>query len=151
MHSAASQQLSAWYGLALLVSVTNCQSAKVRSPPLAKRTETTAGCTLSHPTHARPAALPEVVPAAPSPRAEWLPGYWKWQGNTWVWQRGGWIENPKALKLKESFVRYDADGSVLYCERSWLGADGREAPAPPIVVPAATPLTASLPEGSTIP
>jgi hypothetical protein len=103
-------------------------------------------------THPPPAALPEIVSERPSDRAQWLAGTWVWEGNSWVWERGGWIENPESLRLVDSQVRYAKDGTLEFCPRRWVNAEGDEtAQSPPIVEPAATPPTTELREENTVP
>lgn len=101
--------------------------------------------------HARPAALPELVPPAPSKAARWLPGRWLWRGSSWVWERGGWIENPDRLRRIPSRTVFTADGSLLFFDESWITQDGAPAHPPAISVPAATPPTPTLSEHATVP
>jgi hypothetical protein len=128
-----------------------CSQGKLRMPERAlgnaSRTDETAVVA----THPPPAALPEIISLRPSKRAQWLPGTWIWQWNSWVWERGGWIENPERLRLIESQVRYTKEGTVEFCPRRWVDIRGETAPAPAIVVPAATPPTPELREEHTIP
>ena len=35
-----------------------------------------------------PAPRVEVIPAAPGPGYNWVPGHWAWRGTSWVWIRG---------------------------------------------------------------
>jgi hypothetical protein len=102
-------------------------------------------------THPPPAALPEIVPDPPSQQAEWLAGSWVWRANSWVWDRGGWISNADRLRLVETQVHYTQDGTIEFCPRQWLDANGHPVEAPAVVRPAATPPTPALPESQTIP
>jgi hypothetical protein len=43
---------------------------------------------------APPPTQPEVIPAAPGPDYQWVPGYWNWNGNTWIWIGGTWVVRP---------------------------------------------------------
>ena len=45
-------------------------------------------------TQAPPAPQVEVVPVAPGPDYDWVPGYWYWGGTTWVWLGGRWTVRP---------------------------------------------------------
>ena len=40
----------------------------------------------------------EVVPAAPSPSALWIPGYWSFNGNAYVWFVGHWEMPPPYVR-----------------------------------------------------
>jgi hypothetical protein len=37
---------------------------------------------------AMPAPIVEVVPAAPGPGFNWVPGHWAWRGGAWFWVKG---------------------------------------------------------------
>jgi len=37
---------------------------------------------------AMPAPIVEVVPAAPGPGYNWVPGHWAWRGGGWFWVKG---------------------------------------------------------------
>lgn len=113
------------------------------------------GCAGSQPTpeigtHARsdfmqvdyppPAALVEVVPAAPNATAVWVDGHWRWRGRYWVWRRGGWVD-PHGLVYAPSELRYRNNGRMLYSESSWRDTTGRRVDPPPFLLPAAVPPT----------
>jgi WXXGXW repeat (2 copies) len=42
---------------------------------------------------APPPPREEIIREAPSPRHEWVPGYWAWHGG-WVWEDGRWVLRP---------------------------------------------------------
>jgi len=44
-----------------------------------------------------PALKFESPPPAPSPRHQWIAGYWSWQGNQYVWIPGHWELPPGAI------------------------------------------------------
>lgn len=101
-------------------------------------------------THPPPAALPEIVPDAPSVSAVWVDGQWAWQGRTWLWRRGGWVE-PGNLRLVPSRVVYDKTGTLSFERAIWIDPEGRRVRPPPIVLPAASPPSPTLAEEATTP
>ncbi len=44
---------------------------------------------------APPAAVVETIPAPPSPRHVWLPGYHRWSGREYVWVPGHYVVRPR--------------------------------------------------------
>jgi hypothetical protein len=87
-----------------------------------------------------PAALVEVVPAAPRDEdAVWLDGYWIWRGRYYVWQRGGWLVPPEngAYATWQSLLA--EDGRIVFAPAKWYGPDRRPLPSPKVLAVARTP------------
>jgi WXXGXW repeat (2 copies) len=40
-----------------------------------------------------PAPVVEVIPAAPAPGFNWVPGHWVWRNNGWFWQTGRYVQS----------------------------------------------------------
>ncbi len=125
-----------------------CAGEGVPVPRVSTNVEPGPGVTATHPP---PAALPEIVPEAPSETARWLDGYWIFRGDNWVWIRGGWIEVPPGVFLVPSRFWIEEGGVLAFCERRWVDDQGRTVKEPEIVEPAATPPTPTLPENLTLP
>jgi hypothetical protein len=101
--------------------------------------------------HPPPAALPEIVPPAPSADLVWLDGHWSWHGRNWVWQRGGWLRPPAGAVLSPWKIGYERDGRLLFTDTEWLDARGQPIDEPELVLPAASPPTPRLSEDATTP
>ena len=48
-----------------------------------------------HVQKAPPKPRTEVRPQKPNPKAVWIPGHWKWNGNKYVWESGRWEASPR--------------------------------------------------------
>jgi hypothetical protein len=83
----------------------------------------------------------EVVPPRPTDTAVWIDGHWIWRGRYWVWKRGGWVDPALGVRFARSELRYQKNGRLMYAQCSWRDANGKPAPAPPFLVPAAVPPT----------
>ena len=74
-------------------------------------------------TVAPPALRYEAPPPAPSPRHQWIPGYWGWRGNAHVWMGGHWAV-PPAYGYVWDPARWENNGGawVLH-EGHWRPSD----------------------------
>ena len=87
-----------------------------------------------------PAALVEVVPAAPKENAAvWVDGHWIWRGRYYVWQRGGWLLPPEDAVYAPWQSLLAKDGRVVFAPGTWYGPDRRPLERPRVLVPARTP------------
>jgi hypothetical protein len=65
-----------------------------------------------------PAPMDEDRPAAPSPKASWVPGYWHWTGMQYSWIPGHWAEAPEGARWRPP--RYSQrDGTYFYEPGGW--------------------------------
>jgi hypothetical protein len=75
-----------------------------------------------------PAPIAEAAPpAAPSPSAAWVAGYWHWTGMQYTWIPGHWENAPPGTAWAPP--RYlSADGAYYYEAGTWkpVGASGGE-------------------------
>lgn len=87
---------------------------------------------------APPALRMEVAPPAPSPRHQWIAGYWGWQGGAHVWMTGHWAMPPRPGYLWEPARWETVNGSWMFYDGHWRTADVPMAqdvyqpPAPPV-------------------
>jgi hypothetical protein len=88
---------------------------------------------------APPALKVEAVPVAPSPRHQWIAGYWAWRGGRHVWLGGHWALPPSAGYVWEP-ARWDrAGGGWSFCDGHWRNMATVQAttvyqpPPPPVV------------------
>ncbi len=65
---------------------------------------------------APPASKVEVIPKRPTPRAVWIPGYWKWKGNKYFWAPGHWEKKPRGTAW--------APGQWKKTHRGWVWTAG---------------------------
>jgi len=68
-------------------------------------------------TVAPPAYRHEVAPPAPTPRHQWIAGYWGWRGGAHVWLPGHWALPPGGGYVWEP-ARWENEG------RAWVFYDG---------------------------
>lgn len=61
-----------------------------------------------------PPQAAEVVPAAPSPNALWIPGYWSFNGNAYVWLAGHWEVPPPNVHAYVT-AHWERYGRHSYC------------------------------------
>jgi hypothetical protein len=87
-----------------------------------------------------PAALVEVVPAAPDDDdAVWFDGSWIWRGRYYVWQRGGWLIPPENARYAPWQSLLARDGRIVFAPAKWYGPDRRPLPPPKVLSVARTP------------
>jgi hypothetical protein len=86
-----------------------------------------------------PAPRYEPVPVAPSPRHQWIAGYWGWRNNAQVWVPGHWSIPPAYGYVWEPARWVQApDGGWMYYDGHWRPVDQPEPtvvyqpPAPPM-------------------
>lgn len=92
-----------------------------------------------------PAAFAEVVPPRPKD-ALWIDGHWAWRGGQFVWERGGWVAPPAGARFAHWRIRYSQDGTLMFAEEAWYGADLKRIPSPKKLVDAFTPPNVLTPE-----
>lgn len=124
-----------------------CGAPTVPQPPVSPHLSDSA----TPVTHPPPAALPEIVPAQPDPKAVWVDGHWIWQGKEWFWKRGGWVHVPAGARLTDWHAWYEGDGTLLFTDSHWLDADRHVIDDPPFLRPAASPPTPLVSEEATPP
>jgi len=89
-------------------------------------------------TIAPPVPRYEVVPAAPSPRHQWIAGYWGWRGGAQVWMAGHWAVPPAPGYAWEPARWEVVDGGSLFFEGHWRPVDqpdpavAYQPPPPPV-------------------
>ena len=76
----------------------------------------------------------------------WIDGHWAWQSGGFFWERGGWLLAPPGARFAPWRLRYAPDGTLLFAEDSWYGADLRPIPTPQLLLPAITPSNELTPE-----
>ncbi len=88
-------------------------------------------------TVAPPPTPREVRPEAPSPDHEWVPGYWRWNGERYLWSAGRWERPPRPGQhwVQPQWMRHGGDW--IFVPGLWSSPEvPSEAPAPlPDVVP----------------
>jgi WXXGXW repeat (2 copies) len=89
-------------------------------------------------TVAPPALRMEAPPPAPTPRHQWIAGYWGWRTGKHVWMEGHWALAPAPGYVWEP-ARWDSqDGAWVYYEGHWRAAEQPDAnlvyqpPPPPV-------------------
>ncbi len=86
---------------------------------------------------APPAARVEVIPAAPSPRHVWIPGYWGWNGTQHIWIPG-YHDIPPGPGYHWIQARWVNEGGVFVFKRGHWAPNGITVMAePPPPAPAA--------------
>ena len=94
-----------------------------------------------------PAAFAEVVPPKPDQGgALWIDGHWAWRSGQFVWERGGWVVPPEGARFAHWRLRYSQDGTLMFAEEAWYGADLKRIPNPKKSVDAFTPPNVLTPE-----
>jgi hypothetical protein len=93
-----------------------------------------------------PAALVEVIPDSPHPRAVWIDGSWVWKIRHFVWERGGWVLPAPNARYAPSDAVYLRDGTLTYAPAAWRDALGRPLKPPRILAPANPPPESGIPE-----
>jgi hypothetical protein len=78
-----------------------------------------------------PAAKAEEIPPAPSARAVWIDGEWKWRLGRWIWRPGGWNEAPAASAWSRARLVREPNGALVWWPGRWL-ARSASSPAPPL-------------------
>jgi WXXGXW repeat (2 copies) len=68
---------------------------------------------------APPAARVEVVPARPSPRHVWAPGYWAWNGRRHVWVQGHNVIERRGYAWREPRWEERSHGHWHFREGGW--------------------------------
>src|ERR1700759_5648422 len=69
--------------------------------------------------HAPPPQRAEIPPRAPSPRALWRSGNWRWDGRQYVWLPGQYIERPSpAANWRPGYWQEGPDGWI-WVEGQW--------------------------------
>jgi hypothetical protein len=81
-----------------------------------------------------PPARVEFVPDQPSRDAVWVDGEWEWNGRRWGWIYGGWVQPPKNATYSPWRTTRRADGTLVFSPGAWRDANGREVPAPRVLV-----------------
>ena len=80
----------------------------------------------------------EVAPAAPSPRHQWIAGYWAWRGNTHAWIAGHWALPPAPSYVWEPARWENVNGAWIFSDGHWRPTDAPDPtqayqpPAPPV-------------------
>jgi hypothetical protein len=89
-------------------------------------------------TIAPPALRYESPPPAPSPRHQWIAGYWGWRGGKHLWMEGHWALPPRPGYVWEP-ARWDQDGGAwTFIDGHWRTAEEADPntvyqpPAPPV-------------------
>ena len=75
-------------------------------------------------TVAPPAPRHELAPPAPSPRHQWIAGYWGWRGGAHVWLAGHWALPPAPGYLWEPARWEEVGGSLVFFDGHWRPTDG---------------------------
>jgi hypothetical protein len=89
-------------------------------------------------TVAPPAPRYELPPPAPSPRYQWIAGYWAWRANTQVWVGGRWALPPATGYVWEPARWDNSGGAWVFYEGHWRAI---EAPDPQqVYVPPSPPI-----------
>jgi hypothetical protein len=70
-----------------------------------------------------PAPRYEPVPAAPSPRHQWIAGYWSWRGGNQVWVPGQWVAPPTRGYVWEPARWEQVDRGWMFYDGHWRPAD----------------------------
>jgi hypothetical protein len=85
-------------------------------------------------TVAPPALRYEMAPPAPSPRHQWIAGYWGWHGAAHVWIPGRWVLPPAYGYVWEPARWENVDGAWMFYDGHWRPVeqpDPTEAYQPP--------------------
>jgi hypothetical protein len=72
---------------------------------------------------APPALRHEVVPMAPSPRHQWIAGYWGWRGGAHLWIGGHWALPPGPGYAWEPSRWEEANGAQMFYDGHWRSAE----------------------------
>lgn len=91
---------------------TGCVVNEAESPPR--------GVVVSGPP---PAPVHEERPAAPSPQAIWVAGYWHWTGMQYAWIPGHWEAPPSGAVWAAPKVTTQ-DGRYIYESGGWRTPNG---------------------------
>ncbi len=89
-------------------------------------------------TVAPPAPRYERVPPAPSPRHQWIGGYWAWRGGAQVWIPGHWSLAPAWGYVWEPARWEEINGGWMFYDGHWRPADqpdptqAYQPPPPPV-------------------
>ena len=85
-----------------------------------------------------PAPPYEPIPVAPSPRHQWIAGYWSWHDGRQVWVAGHWATPPAYGYVWEP-ARWDqVNGAWMFYDGHWRTADAPDPvqayqpPPPPV-------------------
>lgn len=74
--------------------------------------------------NAAPVAPPprnEVIPPAPQAGAQWIAGYWQWNGSAWAWTTGHWELPPQVnVRWAPPALQVGAGGVQLFLPGGWL-------------------------------
>jgi hypothetical protein len=116
---------------ALLVGGSGCGGSSLPRPP---RAPNVASAYVEVP-YPPPPARVEFVPAKPSDGAVWIDGHWRWL-DRWRWQLGGWVSPPPNQRYAAWAVTRATDGRLYFAPATWVDAEGRPVPSPPLLVPA---------------
>jgi hypothetical protein len=80
----------------------------------------------------------ELPPPAPSPRHQWIAGYWAWRTNANVWIGGHWATPPAPSYVWEPARWDNSGGAWIFYEGHWRATDAPDrgqvyvAPPPPV-------------------
>ncbi len=80
----------------------------------------------------------ESAPRPPSPRHQWIAGYWGWRGGAHVWIAGHWALAPAAGYIWEPAWWENVEGAWMFHEGHWRTVDPPEQaqvyqpPPPPV-------------------
>ncbi len=89
-------------------------------------------------TVAPPAPRYERVPPAPSPRHQWIAGYWGWRGGAHLWMTGHWALPPSYGYAWEPARWEEIDGVWSFYDGHWRPTDqpdptqAYQPPPPPV-------------------
>jgi hypothetical protein len=70
-----------------------------------------------------PAPRYEPIPVAPSPRHQWIGGYWGWRGSAQVWIAGHWAVPPAYGYVWEPARWEEVNGSWMFFDGHWRAAE----------------------------
>jgi hypothetical protein len=74
-------------------------------------------------TVAPPAPRYEAIPVAPSPRYQWIAGYWGWRGGTQAWIPGRWVLPPAYGYVWEPARWEEINGAWMFYDGHWRPAE----------------------------
>src|SRR5579871_413265 len=72
---------------------------------------------------APPALRVEVRTVAPSPRHQWISGYWAWRGGKHAWIGGHWALPPGGNYVWEPAAWENQNGSYVFYEGHWRNTE----------------------------
>ncbi|MBL8684164.1 MAG: YXWGXW repeat-containing protein [Myxococcales bacterium] len=112
------------------VATTTVASASTTATATTTRAAPSSVATFTAPTvavvlpNAAPTAPPpraEVIPPAPQAGAQWIAGYWQWNGSAWAWTTGHWELPPQVnVRWAPPALQVGAGGVQLFLPGGWL-------------------------------